>query len=468
MILKTFSKETKELLRDGRVRISIVLVLLLLVVAVFVSSKQYEKMNLQYQTATATERSVWDNQGAKNPHSAAHYGTYAFKPKLPLSLIDRGVDKYVGNSIFLEAHNRNEAQFSEVTDQTGLARFGELTPDFVLLFIIPLLIILLGYNSFTKERESKTLIILKSQGVVYWKWVLGKWLSLFVPIFIIVTVLFLTAGILLTSLQDFGVFKWESLASMYLLYLGYYAIFINLVLIISSKVKKSGIALVTSLSVWVLACLIAPKVASNIAGSKHPYPTSEEFAAKILEDKRNGLDGHNPWNEVAKNFEKEVLREFGVDSIHKLPFNFAAYRTQKSEEHQAEIYAKHYNELKELYYEQASVYKGLAFISPYLPVRFASMSIAQTDYDSHWGFADAAENYRILKQKFLNDNTANNTKYGERGYVASADFWKELPKFNYKPLELKAIINRNTTNLLAIGIWLLVSFSTLFLTTKKL
>lgn len=468
MILKTFSKETKELLRDGRVRITLALVLLLLAVAVFVSAKQYQKMNQQYQTATTTEREVWDNQGEKNPHSAAHYGTYAFKPKFPLSLIDRGVDKYVGSSIFLEAHNRNEAQFSEVADQTGLARFGELTPDFVLLFVIPLLIILLGYNSFTKEQESKTLIILKSQGVVYWRWVFGKWLSLFAPIFIITSVLFLIAGVLLTNLQDFGVFKWQALASMYLLYLGYYAVFINLVLIISSKTKKSGIALVASLSVWVLACLIAPKVASNIADSKHPYPTSEEFAAEILEDKRNGLDGHNPWNEVAKDFEKEVLREYGVDSIHKLPFNFAAYRTQKSEEFQAEIYAKHYNELRDLYLKQAGVYKGLAFISPYLPVRFASMSIAQTDYDSHWNFADAAEEYRVAKQKFLNDNTANNSKYGERGYVASADTWKELPKFNYTPPELSAVINKNSINVLAIGVWLLVSFSALFLTTKKL
>ena len=135
MIGKTFLKESKELWRDGRVRITFSLILLLLGIAVWIGARQYHNINKQYQIAEKKERAVWDNQGEKNPHSAAHYGTYAFKPKYPLSLLDQGVDKYVGTSIFLEAHNRNEAQFSTAADQTGLARFGDLTPDFILLFV---------------------------------------------------------------------------------------------------------------------------------------------------------------------------------------------------------------------------------------------------------------------------------------------------------------------------------------------
>lgn len=137
MIIKTFVKESKELFREGRVRITLGIVLSLLAVAVWISVRQYNDINAQYAAAQSAERAVWEGQGEKNPHSAAHYGTYAFKPKYPLSLVDQGVDKYVGTSIFLEAHKRNEAQFSAATDQTGLARFGDLTPDFILLFIIP-------------------------------------------------------------------------------------------------------------------------------------------------------------------------------------------------------------------------------------------------------------------------------------------------------------------------------------------
>ncbi|RNC90139.1 MAG: DUF3526 domain-containing protein [Allomuricauda sp.] len=468
MILKTFLKETKELLREGRVRISIVIVLLLLGVAVWISTKQYQNVNEQYAVAKTAERAVWDNQGEKNPHSAAHYGTYAFKPKYPLSLVDQGVDKYAGTSIFLEAHKRNEAQFSAAADQTGLARFGDLTPDFILLFIIPLLIILLGYNSFTKEREMGTLTLLNSQGISHPKWIIGKWAALFLPIFVITALLFLIAGLLLGNLEDFGVFNWSSLAMMFLVYTVYYIVFINVVLLISSLTKKSGIALVISLSVWILACLAAPKAASNIAESKHPYPTRQEFAANVLKDKKQGLDGHNPWSKEAKLLEAQVLKEYGVDSLHQLPFNFSAYRTQKGEEHEAEVYFKHYKFLKDQYANQSKVYSGLAAISPYLPTRFLSMALAHTDYATHWDFADTAEAYRIATQEFLNNNTAQNTQYGQRGYKASADFWQQLPAFEYDPPELNTILTKNRSNMMALGIWLFASFGLLLFTTKTL
>ncbi|WP_425236770.1 ABC transporter permease [Ulvibacterium sp.] len=468
MILRTFLKETRELLRDGRVRLAFFIVILLLGVAVWISARQYENVNEQYEAAKTAERTIWDNQGEKNPHSAAHYGTYAFKPKFPLSLVDQGVDKYAGTSIFLEAHKRNEAQFSAAADQTGLARFGDLTPDFILLFIIPLLIILLGYNSFTKEREMGTLTLLKSQGISTWKWILGKWTALFIPILAITAILFLVAGLLLSSLKDFGIFNWNALFVMFAVYVGYYVVFINIVLLISANTKKSGVSLVVSLCVWIIACLAAPKAASNVAEAKHPYPTRQEFAANVLKDKKEGLDGHNPWSKEAKQLQETVLAEYGVDSLHQLPFNFDGYRMQKGEEHEAEVYFKHYNYLKEQFVQQSAVYRGLAAISPYLPARFLSMAIAQTDYATHWEFADAAEEYRIATQKFLNDNFAENSEYGNWGYRADADFWKNLPAFEYDPPELGSILLRNISNLGILGLWLLGSFSLLLFTTKTI
>ncbi len=468
MISRTFLKEIRELVRDGRVRLAFFIVILLLGVAVWISARQYENVNEQYKAAKTAERTIWDNQGEKNPHSAAHYGTYAFKPKYPLSLVDQGVDKYAGMSIFLEAHKRNEAQFSAAADQTGLTRFGDLTPDFILLFIIPLLIILLGYNSFTKEREMGTLTLLKSQGISTWKWILGKWMALFIPILIITAILFLVTGVLLSGLKDFGILNWSALFIMFAVYVGYYIIFINIVLLISAKTKKSGVSLVVSLCVWIIACLAAPKAASNVAEAKHPYPTRQEFAANVLKDKKGGLDGHNPWSKEAKLLQETVLAEYGVDSLHKLPFNFDGYRMQKGEEHEAEVYFKHYNYLKEQFVQQSNVYRGLAVISPYLPTRFLSMAVAQTDYATHWEFADAAEEYRIATQKFLNDNFAENSEYGNWAYRADGDFWKDLPAFDYDPPELGSILSRNISNLGILGLWMLGSFSLLLFTTKTI
>ncbi|RDY61671.1 ABC transporter permease [Flagellimonas nanhaiensis] len=468
MIRQTFLKEIKELLRDGRPRIALIIVGLLLLVAVWISARQYENTNAQYEIAKQTERGIWDGQSDKNPHSAAHFGTYAFKPKYPLSLLDQGVDKYAGVSIFLEAHNRNEAQFSAATDQTGLARFGDLTPDFILLFLVPLLIVLLGFNTFTKEGELGTLALLRSSTVPTWKLVLGKWMALFIPVLIISLILFGLAGAILSSLKDYGVFEWSSLFMMLLVYLLYYVIFINLVMVISFLSKRSGISLVTSLSIWILTCLAVPKIASTVAEQKYPYPTRQVFEAEVLQDKKSGLDGHNPWSKEAKLLEQKVLAEYKVDSLHQLPFNFDAYRMQKGEEHEAEVYFKHYKFLKEQYNNQSLVYQNLAVISPFLPTRFLSMAIAHTDYGTHWDFSDAAEKYRVATQKFLNDDFAKNSSYGDWSYRADASKWATLPPFEYQPSKLKAVLSQNATHFLILGIWTVLSFGVLFVTAKRI
>jgi len=466
MIFHVVKKELQETLRDGRFKISAAIVFVLLVVSLILTFNQYQYNNAQYIEAQKNERSLWEEQGEKNPHSAAHYGSYVFKPKSPLSLIDQGVEKYTGISIFLEAHNRNEAQFSNASDQTALSRFGELTPSFILLYILPLILILIGYDAYTKELEKGTFAILKSQGISNTKLLFGKWLSVLIPIVTITTLLFLFGGLILSNTSDIGVFNWEALGVLYIVYLIYYLILTNIVLFISLVTKKSGVALVSSLVFWVLACFITPKIASNIADSKYPYPTNQEFSKRVAEDRKKGLDGHNPWSEEAKKLEEEVLRKYNVDSVHKLPFNYSAYRMQKGEEYQAKVYAKHYSWLDEQAQKQENVYKSTSMISPFLPTRFLSMVISRTDYQSHRDFSEKAETYRVKTQEFLNGLTEKNSRYGER-YVASANAWKKLPKFEYTPPPFSQILNSNTPMMLILIVWFAVTGAVLFFINKN-
>ncbi|MBD0825485.1 DUF3526 domain-containing protein [Aestuariibaculum marinum] len=461
-------KELKELTRDGRFKIVLGISLILLVIASITGISQYKKNNEQYVASTNTERTIWETQGDKNPHSAAHYGTYAFKPKFALSLFDYGVTKYTGNSIFLEAHNRNEASFSEASDQTSLARFGTLSINFVLMYLFPLIIILIGYNSYTKEKEHRTFTLLKSQGVHPVKLALGKWFATFIPIFILTNLIFLTIGLVLSNLDNLAFFSWSSLLTLFASYSFYYLIITTLTVLISMWSKSSGMALVSSLMLWIVFSFITPKIATNVANTNHPYPSKLEFESRIIEDRKNGLDGHNPWNEAAKKLEEETLREYGVDSLHKLPFNYAGYRMQKGEEHEALVYQKHYAILNDIALNQNNTYKSLSFVSPFVPLRFLSMDLANTSDNLHWKFTQAAEQYRIETQKFLNYDIKDNAKVGERGYKMKADKFKELPKFNFTPPSLSQILKENRSNLLVLLLWFVFPFIGLIITSKKL
>ncbi len=457
MILSIARKELKEIVREGRFRVTAGVVLALLLAAVFISNQYYQSVNAQHAQAKENARSEWVNQGEKNPHSAAHYGTYAFKPKYPLSLIDSGIDKYAGISIFLEAHKRSEAQYAAAQDQTALSRFGDLTPDFVLIFIMPLLIILIGFNAITRERESGTLRLLRGQGVPAWKLALGKWLGIFIPVLLIVLPVYILSALFLANVNDYGEFSLGALSLLFLVYILYYAVFTNLTLMVSSLVRKSNIAFVILLGIWIVSCLAMPKISTALADTLYPYPTQVEFEEQIAQDKEQGLDGHNPWSAEAKKLDAETLEKYGVDSVQQLPFNWDGFLMQEGEKHEADIYFKHYQFLKETFHNQTGVYRATAALSPFLPTRFLSMAISRTDYTAHWDFADAAEKYRIELVGKMNGHMMDNSQTGDWYYTVGKEVWESVPEFDYEPPTYAAVLNNNSSNLLTLLGWVLLS-----------
>jgi ABC-2 type transport system permease protein len=105
MVLTIARKEFTEMARDGRFRWMGGIVLLLLFASLALGWKHYRQVKTEHDAAQAASRDTWVNQGRRNPHSAAHYGVYAFKPKSQLSMVDTGVDPYVGVAVYLEAHH---------------------------------------------------------------------------------------------------------------------------------------------------------------------------------------------------------------------------------------------------------------------------------------------------------------------------------------------------------------------------
>jgi hypothetical protein len=111
MILTIARKELTETLRDGRFRWSAGIVLVLLLASLFTSWRYVSTEINERELAKQGERKRWLNQDEKNPHSAAHYGNYAFKPKHLLSTLDDGTDAYTGVAVLLEAHHQNQFEY---------------------------------------------------------------------------------------------------------------------------------------------------------------------------------------------------------------------------------------------------------------------------------------------------------------------------------------------------------------------
>jgi ABC-2 type transport system permease protein len=137
MILRIARKELIELAQDGRFRLLASLVLTVAIISLAAGAKHYTEVQRQHDQAQKATRAQWLEQPARNPHSAAHYGVYAFKPKNRLSMVDTGIDPYVGVAAWLEAHQQNEFRYRPAQDRTAVLRFGELTAAEGMLVLMP-------------------------------------------------------------------------------------------------------------------------------------------------------------------------------------------------------------------------------------------------------------------------------------------------------------------------------------------
>ena len=85
---------------------------ILLAENIFIESKSIsidkKKQIKDQQEAKNHIRDQWDEMGPSNPHSAAHFGTYAFKSNSILNSLDEGVNAVTGLVLRLEGHKQNE------------------------------------------------------------------------------------------------------------------------------------------------------------------------------------------------------------------------------------------------------------------------------------------------------------------------------------------------------------------------
>ena len=460
-VFQVFKYELTRYMRSGQSLTFVFSVALMLFASVFLSVREYGLLEASYQENLRQSRLNWESQAQKDPHDAAHDGTYVIKPSHPLVIMDRGVQKYAGQVIHLRAHERQQSSLSQVKDQTGIYRFGTLTPSFVLQYIFPLLIIFLGYGTFAREKETQTLRLVKSIGVSMRGVTAGKWLALMAQVILLFAVFMVTAAMTVhqvSSEVEIGLLEWVSVSAMYILYFMFFA---NAVVFISLHAKSSGASLVLSLSLWILIALVAPKLSTNLAGHVYPFPTYQAFRENIYEDQQNGLNGHNFWNEAAQDFQQKVLQDYGVETIEELPVDYGGLLLAEGEKYESEIYTKHFDLLREQYQKQRVVYRLSSTVSPFLPVRFVSMALARTDYGFQWHLEDQAEKYRVYFNTELNMNIAENAK-GVTRYQAGKELWGSIQRFQYQWQSTPEILNDHRAEYAILLGWVVMSSLILF------
>jgi ABC-2 type transport system permease protein len=445
-------KELLALSRDRRLVVTSACVLALLAVAALAGWAAQRQAAREVAAARAADREAWLDQGPRNPHSAAHFGQYAFKPTPALAFFDRGVDAQAGIAVWMEAHYQDPASFRAAEERTALARMSELTAAGVLQLLLPLLITLLAFDAVVGERERGTWKLQVAQGVPVRRLVLGKLAGLGAALALPLGLAVLAGAAALAAAggADGALPRIALLAVVYALY---FTACLCLALAVSAWSRSSRLALLLLFGAWIANGLVVPRLAADLSERLHPAPAASEFWDQVRRDMAEGIDGHDPADSRRRALEEETLARYGAATLEELPVNFEALALQAGEEYGNRVFDRRWGELWRAYERQETVQAAAAALAPLLAVRGLSMGLTGTDLARHRHFAAAAEAHRRVINSRLNEHMARHA--GREGFEwrADATFWSEVPEFTYAPPGLGAALAAHRLELLLLLGW---------------
>ena len=463
MISIIAKREIKNLIRENTFWLVSVVLFALLLSSLLTSSVSVKQMNKERSQAQQMSREGWLTQPPKNPHSAAHYGNFAFRIKSPLSLFDNGLDAYTGTYLFLEPHKQNGDKFSQAQESTSLLRFGELTPAMVLQTLLPLLIVFICFTSVSREKEDNTVRLLLTQGssmrqVVMGK-IMGNWLAfaaLLIPFFII-------TAVALSSLKQ-EQFDWVRMSLLFLSYLLYAGVWISISVLVSAWSASSRSSLMKLLGIWMLAIIIIPKVSANIGNVVYKTPSQFQVAQLVNKDINEGIDGHNPYDKRRDALLAATMKQYKVSKAEDLPVNFDAIAMIESEKYTTDVFRKRKAEIDNVFEKQNLISELVSFINPAQAIQYSSMALCGTDYNHFTDFQNQAEEYRLYYVNVMNEYMSTHTKSGDWSTKFGKETYQLTQPFIHKPVLLSFALQNQPLPFTALLCWVLLCALLIFKT----
>jgi len=459
-VLRIAREEWRLLWRDRTATLALGLTLLLTIAAIFTAWDQRQTAHSERLQRQAQFDQEYDAQPDRNPHRMAHYGHFVFRPLSPLAAFDSGIDPYTGNTLFLEAHRQNSANFGDVRQSSLLLRFGQLTPAFVLQFLAPLLLIFIGHAALARERETGTLRALLAQGVSARQLVAGKSLAA-----VGMAALLLTPALL--ALLGLWVFASAPLA-LVLLLAASYALWLLLwaagTVVASTCFARGRDALIALLAVWALTVVVLPRLGADWVSASLPLPTRMESEIAVIRDLVATGDRANPQDAHFTAFRANLLAQYGVEKVQDLPLNYKGLVGLEAERITSELFEQYAQTAYERQAEQLRRMDGLAWFSPLLALRRLSMTAAGSDFHEYRRFLEQAEVHRFQLMQKMDQLRAEHLRYEDDNYLdyerdnapgrISHAHWHGLADFRHQPSSTTDTLNRTLPQAAVLLGWL--------------
>jgi ABC-2 type transport system permease protein len=462
MIRVIARKEIIEYRRDGRILALLGLTAALLLIALVTGWAAQSERQRQAEQLQGDDQATFVRQGDKPTHSAAHFGRMAYKPVPALAAFDPGSSPYLGQVIWLEAHRQDPAMFRPAADAPELSRLADLSIAGVLTSLLPLLTFVMGHGVFAGERERGTLRQIMAAGARHGSIFAGKLIAVggvaVCLAFVVIAVA--TAAALIAGEGDSALDNIVRGMGLFAGFAAYACACAGIALLVSAMARTATSALLVLLTLWAISIAVVPRIAASAGELLHPTPDSGSFWTNASETLRTTRPKRG--SEALRQVEQQVIsralgREVAPNEIPKL--NRAALGQEISEVLGAQVYARAYQALYEIYDRQRETRRALSVLSPAIALSHWSSALAGADLDAHRHFADAAEQQRLTLIRKINEDMMVNGADRAYDYLASADFWRTVPDFAYRAPAAARAMRSALIDLLLLLAWAVLAVS---------
>ena len=430
--------------RDGRLLWSSVSLCVLLAISFAFGWHTYALRSSQRKAIQDSERARWLAQRYRSPHVAAGQGVYVFRPEPLLASFEPGIDSFAGIATHAE-EGQHFFIWKPAEDELVAHRFGEVSVASVLQFVVPLLIIVLLYSTFTRDRETGILRLTMSLGVKRWHYVAGKFLGGLAPALVLVP-LFLSIAFALRVLAGGAAFAEVVPALIWIAvsFLLLFATFAALALGVSATAKSSRTALLFLLLCWCFTGFIVPHLAAALEERFAATPTAADVLNVLHLYALAERDHGDEFDEIVA----ELMQKYHSPDLAHLPVSPVGVNRTRGMERGEPISVAAFDSVYNSYLRHDRLMQWISLASPMSAAQDISTSLAGTGPGGFVDLAHAVEAYRFSLNRTMNRDIVEHCPPTIPGYRLADDYhrgievWSQVPAFSYTPVNLNTRILR--------------------------
>ncbi len=394
------------------------------------ADQQKKKKEYLIELDSATLHGKTYSAYSANPLNPYRYNTVspqkAFYRFHPLSILSTGQSDLFSEEILISAPAREPGLKIDDSSNPLHRLYGNIDPSFILVFLLPLLIIALGYNVLTGEREADTLKLLSIQNTSFKNWI---WVKSLVP-FGFLSLMFVSITVFLLWLHGASVFKHPFPVFLVAISLiAYIFLWCLLALWINLKNRSSSTAAVLLAGCWIFFVFILPTLINLASTAIYKVPSRVEYITQY----------RSTYIEAEKQGRSEMLNQYFFDhpELAKPDTSNQRYKDNLFAIHTLALYdniRKATAKIDQTYEQQKMKSIGLSnllqVMSPAAIFNSSINQIAGTSEKQYSDFSNQAIAFRLkhlesIKQRVLKDEEMKaETVINRPEFNYSAAGWK--------------------------------------------